>query len=288
MIGIITVNWRGYDITCQLIQQVLDNGHQDFRFILVNNSADEVEKFDANPVNDPRIQVIHSKENKGFSGGINMGLKVLLPIPEISHFIIMNNDVELEKDFIEQMLARAPREERIYSPLIYLRDTDLIYNTGGKVHVWLGGTVNQNNHVPVDRIRRIKPDYFTGCILFMHRRVIERVGLLDEDFGTYYEDVDFCTRAKKLGIELEMVWAVRARHFHSYSTKGKDNVIKIYLLNRNQILFAKKHLKPLPRMVFITAAVVRGFLFNLKPKRFPHYWRGVREGLGKSSAPGKS
>ena len=287
MIGIITVNWRGYDITCQLIQQVLDNGHQDFQFIIVNNSADEVEKFDTNPVDDPRIQVIHSKENKGFSGGINMGLKVLLPQAEISHFIIMNNDVELEKDFIKQMLARTPREDRIYSPLIFLRDTNLIYNTGGKVHVWLGGTVNQNNHVPVDRIRRIKPDYFTGCVLFMHRRVIERVGLLDEAFGTYYEDVDFCTRAKQLGIELEMVWEVRARHFHSYSTKG-DNVFKIYLLNRNQILFAKKHLKPIPRAVFISAAVVRGFLFNLKPKRFKHYWRGVREGLGKSSAPGKS
>ena len=116
MIGIITVNWRGYDITCQLIQQVLQNGHQDFRFIIVNNSADEVEKFDASPAADPRIQVIHSKENKGFSGGVNMALKELLPVAEITHFIIMNNDVELEADFIEQMLAKAPGDDRIYSP----------------------------------------------------------------------------------------------------------------------------------------------------------------------------
>ena len=285
MIGIITVNWRGYDITCQLIRQVQHNEHQDFRFIIVNNDPDDAGKFDTNPVDDPRIQVIHSPENKGFSGGVNMGLRVLLPVPEISHFIIMNNDVELEKDFIEQMLLRAPRDDRIYSPLIYLRDTDLIYNTGGKVHVWLGGTVNLNNHVPEAQIRKIQPDYFTGCILFLHRRVIERVGLLDEDFGTYYEDVDFCCRAREHGIDLEMVWEVRARHFHSYSTKGKDNVFKIYLLNRNQILFAKKHLKPLPRAVFISAAVVRGFLFNLKPKRFPHYWRGVRQGLAYRTAP---
>ena len=82
----------------------------------------------------------------------------------------MNNDVELEVDFIEAMLARHCRDDRIYSPLIYLRDTKLIYNTGGKVHMWLGGTVNQNNHVPDTKIRKIKPDYFTGCILFMHRR----------------------------------------------------------------------------------------------------------------------
>ena len=75
MIGIITVNWRGYDITCQLIQQVQDNGNQDFRFVIVNNSADDVEKFNANPVDDQRIQIIHSPENKGFSGGVNMALK---------------------------------------------------------------------------------------------------------------------------------------------------------------------------------------------------------------------
>lgn len=279
MIGIVTVNWRGFDITRELMEQVKASEFTDLRFIVVNNSSDEKDKFDANPVIDGRITVLHSGENKGFSGGVNLGLQELMQDERITHFIIMNNDVELRPDFITCMLQQAGRKDCIYSPLIYFRDTNLIYNTGGKVHIWLGGTVNLNNHVPDDRLKKVKPDYFSGCVLFIPREVLQKVGLFDETFGTYYEDVDFCYRAKEQGYELEMVWQVTARHYHSYATKG-ENVYKIYLINRNQILFARKHLKTLPCMVFITTAVVRGFITNLKPKRFKHYWRGVREGFG--------
>lgn len=278
MIGIITVNWNGYDVTCDLVNQVLRSSHTDFSFVVVNNSVGEAAKFDLSPVADERVRVIHSAENKGFSGGVNIGLRELLKQADISHFIIMNNDVKLDPGFIDDMLAHATRHDRIYSPLILLRDTNLVYNTGGRVVTWLGGTVNLNNHRPVDALRKTPPHFFSGCILFMHRDVAEKVGLLDEAFGTYYEDVDFCYRAREKGIEIEMIWDVRARHFHSYATKG-DNVFKIYLINRNQILFARKHLDPLPRLIFISAAIVRGFFFNLKRKKFKQYIRGIREGL---------
>lgn len=278
MIGILTVNWHGFDITNELISQVQASEYRDLHLVVVNNSLDEKDKFDQHPIEDERITVIHSPENKGFTGGINTGLKLLLPQKEVTHFIIMNNDVELRPDFLSLLLQKGQRTDRIYSPLIYFRDTNLIYNTGGQVKIWLGGTVNLNNHIPVNKLKKTKPDYFSGCVLFISREVIEKVGFLDEMFGTYYEDVDFCYRAKRLGIELEMLWDITARHFHSYSTKG-ENVYKIYLLNRNQILFARKHLPPLQRILFIAAAIVRGFIFNLKPKRFKFFARGVREGL---------
>lgn len=278
MIGIVTVNWRGFEITSELMGQVMASEFADLRLVVVNNSFEEKEKFDANLVNDTRITVFHSEVNKGFSGGVNMGLRELMKDERITHIIIMNNDVELRPDFINRMLQQAKGNNSIYSPLIYFRDTHLIYNTGGKVHLWLGGTVNLNNHVPDYQLKKVKPDYFSGCVLFIPRQVLEKVGLFDETFGTYYEDVDFCYRAKEKGCELEMIWPVTVRHYHSYSTKG-ENVYKIYLINRNQIIFARKHLKPLPRTVFIVAAVVRGFLMNLKPKRFQHYWRGIQEGF---------
>ena len=281
MIGIVTVNWKGFDITMTLIKQVMESQYRDLRFIVVNNSAEDVEKFEREPIFDERISIIHSAENKGFSGGVNLGLRQLLPNPQISHFLIMNNDVELTPSFLTDMLEHAPRIDRIYSPLIFFRDTDLIYNTGGKVLIWLGGTINLNNHTPVSQLKKVTPDYFSGCILFMHREVLEKIGVFNEIFGTYYEDVDFCYRARENDIDMEMIWEIRARHFHSYATKG-ENTFKIYLLNRNQIIFARMHLHGLSRIVFISAAVVRGFLSNLKPKRFQHYWRGVKDGFSVS------
>lgn len=278
MIGIITVNWRGFDVTMDLVKHLVASDYSAFRVVVVNNSVEDNEKFAANPVHDDRVVIINSSENKGFSGGVNMGLRELLPEKSFTHFMIMNNDVALASDFLTKMFEAAKSTEKIYSPLIFFRDTDLIYNTGGKVHIWLGGTINLNNHVPADRVRKVIPDYFSGCVLFMHRSVVERTGLFDETFGTYYEDVDFCYRAQRIGISLEMVWDVFARHFHSYSTKG-DNTYKIYLLNRNQVIFARKHLRCGAKLVFILAAVVRGLITNLGRKHFKPYFRGIKEGF---------
>jgi GT2 family glycosyltransferase len=279
MIGIVTVNWNGYEVTHNLVKQILENTYQDFRLIVVNNSPDDKSKFDQDPYfTDHRIEMIHSPINAGYSGGLNLGMKTLLLSPQISHFLLLNNDVVIEKEFIDQLLCLGKDENKIYAPLILYQDTDLVQNTGGNIYIWLGGGMNLNKNVPVTKIHKSQPDFLSGCILFMRREIIEKVGLFDEVFGSYFEDTDYCFRAKAIGIDLEILWGIQARHFHSYSTQGNKNY-KVYLLNRNQIIFAKKHLSPIPRIVFITAAIVRGFLFNLFSNRFSNYLKGVKEGL---------
>jgi len=279
VIGIVTVNWHGYEITCNLVNQILENDVPLFELIVVNNSPDEKTKFDQNPLfRDPRIRVIHAADNSGYAGGLNTGIKALLPTAHISHLLLMNNDVEIQRDFIQKMLAQGNDNNRIYAPLILLRDTELVQNMGGKLVPWLGGTININKNVPVAKVRKQQPDFLSGCVLFLHRSIIEKIGLFDETFGSYYEDVDFCLRALAVGIHLETLWDVRVRHFHSHATKSNSSY-KIYLLNRNQIFFARMHMPFFPRYIFISAAILRGFLQNLVKKQLPSYFKGVKEGL---------
>jgi GT2 family glycosyltransferase len=279
MIGIITVNWRGYEATRQLAGQLLASQYPEFRLIVVNNSPDETGRFtDDSAFSDPRVRLLHSTANTGYSGGINRGLKELLPDPRISHFLLLNNDVEVEPDFLSLLLQKGSGPRAIYGPVILLKETGLVQNTGGRIHICLGGTTNLNKNAPLSNLRRVQPDFLSGCILFMPRAVVEQVGLFDEVFGSYYEDVDFCLRAKALGVKIEILWDVVARHFHSLST-AKDDRYKIYLLNRNQLIFAKKHLPLLPRLVFIAAALVRGAAQNLLRGRLGAYLQGVKEGL---------
>jgi GT2 family glycosyltransferase len=279
MIGIVTVNWNGYEVTHNLVAQVLENTCQYFRLVVVNNSPDQIVKFDQDPIfKDQRIEIIHSQKNAGYSGGLNLGIQALLLIPEISHFLLMNNDVVIEKDFIDQLISQGNEGNKIYAPLILYQDTELVQNTGGNIYIWLGGGMNLNKNVPLAKVRKSQPDFLSGCILFMNRNIVETVGLFDEVFGSYFEDVDFCFRARAIGINIEILWNVTARHFHSYSTKGNKSY-KIYLLNRNQIIFAKKHLPTISRLIFITAAIVRGFLFNLFSRHLDVYFKGVKEGL---------
>jgi len=279
MLGIVTVNWNGFEMTRGLVEQLLESDFQDFRLAVVNNSPEEREQFETCSLfQDPRVMVIHSPVNAGYSGGLNTGLKSLLPDPAVDHFLLMNNDVRIGPEFLGRMLAEGQSENKIYAPLILLKDTSLVQNSGGEIHIWLGGSINLNKNVPIEKIQKRQPGYLGGCILFAHRKVIEKVGLFDEKFGSYFEDADYCLRAKAAGIAGEVLWDITARHFHSYSTQEK-NSYKIFLINRNQIYFARKHLAPLPRLVFITAAIVRGFLMNSTRTRFSPFMRGIIEGF---------
>ncbi len=286
MIGIVTVNWNAYEITVKFAEQLLENNLQNFTLVIVNNSPEEDTAFDQTPLcYDPKIQLIHAGANLGYSGGLNLGIKTLMQQPEVRQFLLMNNDVEFDKDFLQRMSLEGNDSNTIYSPVVMLRDTVLVQNTGGAVHLWLGGAMNLNKNVPIERIRKRKPDFLSGCILFMERPVVEKVGFFDEIYGSYWEDVDYCYRAKRLGIRLEVLWDVTANHFHSYSTKGNSDY-KSYLLNRNQILFAKKHLTLLPRILFSTMAIVRGFIQAILTGRMGSYFQGVKEGFGIDSSAG--
>lgn len=286
MIGIVTVNWNGFAVTSSLVMLIIEHCPAPFQLVVVNNSPEEKESFDKSALyHHPGIRVIHASKNTGYSGGLNTGIRLLLLSPEISYILLMNNDVEIEADFFRQMQAGGAQHDCIYAPLILLRDTELVQNTGGKLVTWLGGTINLNKNVPLAQIHRQQPDFLSGCVLFMHREVVETVGLFDETFGSYYEDVDYCLRAVTYGIRMEILWDLRVRHFHSHSTKG-DSSYKVYLLNRNQILFARKSLSWTKRVIFIAAAILRGLLMNLSTKRIKAYFQGVKDGLSIPLSPG--
>ncbi len=114
MVGIVIVNWNGFEMTRNLVIQIKQNEEQDFKMVVVNNSQGDAARFQNDPVfNEPRIQVIHSGENVGYSGGLNLGIKALLKYPEVSHFLLLNNDVVIEKSFIRQLQASAKENRKI-------------------------------------------------------------------------------------------------------------------------------------------------------------------------------
>ena len=210
MIGIVTVNWNGYEMSLNLTQQILESTFQDFRLVIVNNSPGENNKFDeGSAFNDQRIEVIHTRKNIGYAGGLNIGIKALLLFSDIDSFLLLNNDIEFSRDFINQIFASCVERDKIYAPIILYGGTERVQNTGGKIVIWIGGTINLNKNKPLERIRKKQPDFLSGCILFLHRDVVEKVGSFDESFESYYEDVDYCLRARDNAIGLEILWDLK-------------------------------------------------------------------------------
>jgi GT2 family glycosyltransferase len=242
--------------------------------IVVNNSPEEEELFEKwnKPEN---VTVINSGKNLGYAGGLNLGLKHALKDPDMKAVIITNNDIEVPKTLVEDFW-NEDWKNKILSPVILKKDTNIVQNTGGKISLLLGGAINVNKNVPLENLEIKEIDFLSGCMMFIPRNILERVGLFDPDYLAYYEDADYCLRAKSLGYELKICEDIIIRHCHSAST-SKDKGFKRYLIVRNSIMFAKKNFKFPKSTIFILMSIIRGFIQNLK--YLNSYFKGVKEGL---------
>ena len=101
----------------------------------------------------------------------------------------------------------------------------------------------------------IEPDYAPGCALFINRNVIEKVGLLKEEYFAYYEDTDLSFRTKKAGYIIRVIPKSIIWHKVSQSTYQK-NIKKIgttqsYYLAKNGILFGLSNLRGLSKYIYL-------------------------------------
>jgi len=104
----------------------------------------------------------------------------------------------VEKDFLSPLLEN-PAD--IVGPVIkFRRQERWIYDFGGKINWWLGRNKHIENYEL--RITNYELDYVSGCAMLVWRRVFEKIGLFDERYFLYFEDADFCLRAKKAGFKI--------------------------------------------------------------------------------------
>lgn len=274
-IYIVTTNWGTHDMTKSFVKDLLElEGIEDIKIVVTNNSPEENHLFSKwkFPNN---VKVINAGENLGYAGGINCGLEEALKDKDMEFVLITNNDIKFEKSLFKDFL-KENWKNNILSPVILKKDSDIVQNTGGKIYVILGGGINVNKNVPLERLVLKDIDFLSGCMLFLNRRILEDVGLFDPQYLAYCEDVDYCIRAKEKGIGLKVCDNIKIRHFHSASTSGNIG-FKKYLLTRNVILLARKHYKFPKKQIFILSSIIRGFFQNIFYLKY--FLKGVKEGL---------
>lgn len=274
-IGTIIVNWNSLQFTLDFLEMYRNSHIKGDQLVLVNNSPednDEVLK-----IKEKYIKVINTNKNLGYAGALNKGMNYL-DKEDIDWILLINNDVKIDSKFIERLRSLKDRNT-IYSPVITNHDSDIVQNTGGKLVLLYGGTINLNKGVQIQDIKKVDPDFLSGCCLFFHKEVLEKVGYLDESYGSYYEDVEWCFRAREKGVSLEVLWDLTLPHYHSMSTSNNSG-FKDYLIAKNSIKFAKSDLNKFNASVFIFFSMLTGFFWVLpRPKNLPYFFRGVKDGL---------
>lgn len=191
---IIIVSFNGGETLVKLIDDLINekknNTKIDINLVVVENGREE--KF--------RIDTIKSKKNLGFAGGCNIGIRYALQ-NNADRILLLNQDVVIKPGFI-QTFINNPAD--IISPVIqFKRGNNWVYDFGGKVN-W---SIGRNYHIEstsklISQQANQPIDYVSGCCMLVKREVFEKIGLFDERFFLYFEDADFCIRAKKAGFQI--------------------------------------------------------------------------------------
>ncbi len=184
------------------------------------------------------IVVDNDNRNRGFAGGNNVGIKQALK-KGAEYILLLNNDTVVKSDFLKKLMnvAKSNPEFGILGPAIYEYNSENVHFAGGKINWLYTKGIHQSS---ISNQQPAEVDYITGACLLIRREVIEKIGLMPEDYFLYLEDVDWCLSARKAGYKCILVPNSKIWHKVSSTTRA-GSFSYIYYHFRNGLLLAKRH-----------------------------------------------
>ncbi len=239
---VILLNWNGLADTRECLQSLRTVSYPNFRVVVVDNGSEGGEAGILQEEFGDFIHLIESKTNCGFAGGVNIGVRYVLE-EGTDYILLLNNDTIVHPGFMTELVrsAESLHDMAVACPKTYFYERpEVIYSTGGQVNLWTGSARQvgrgERDRGQFDGIER--RDYADGVCMLIPKHALERVGLLDEDYFAYWEETDWCARAREKGLRsyyvpLAKIWHKAARS----QSPGNDFY---YLYRRNALLFVRK------------------------------------------------
>ena len=277
-VAVVILNFNVRDLALKCVDTVRKSTYQNTEIILVDNAssdgiAEEILKY-------KDIRFIRNEKNLGYSGGNNAGIKKALE-DGADFVLVLNPDTTIDKNCIKNLVDGMEKNNAdIVGPKIYFSKSKKIW--------YVGGILDLNNvigkHRGVDEEDKGQydddsgTDFVSGAAIMIKREVFEKIGFFDDRYFLYYEDSDFCYRAKKTGFKIFYTPQAVVYHENAKST-GLGSPLQDYYITRNRMLFASKFLPLRTRF-----ALFREALRNLEnPMRRLAFWDFLTGNFGKGS-----
>lgn len=215
-----------------------------------------------------RMIFILSGKNRGYAGGMNLGLmfvlKYLRKVSDVKYVLLLNNDTLLSRNFLKELVDVAERYDRIgvVGPCVHHYYTKKFipieqYIIPIPLASLYGGIFN-NLFI---RENIVKHSYgasvvnrLDGSCMLIKLGILDHTGLFDENFFSYWEDTDLLTRVKKCKYLVVYVPSSIIRHKigAGYINLRKINTLAAYLMVRNGVYFIKKHFKNFKKFILLS------------------------------------
>ena len=279
MVSIITINYNGFEDTCELIDSLSENETYPYELIVVDNAS---EINEAEKLQDiyPKIRVIRSDRNLGFAGGNNLGYRYASGF----YILYMNNDMIVKAPFLKSLIDRlddscvglvSPKIKYSYAPDIiqYAGYTAMTSITIRNQLIGMGekdmGQYNQAR----------KTAFAHGACMLTTKTIIEKVGKMTEVYFLFYEELDWSLQVRQ--------YEPAATVFHKESmTIKRGTPMRCYYLTRSRLLFARRNnrwmlglISCLYQLILVLPKNVLYYSLHLKWQMVTAVWRGTIHGI---------
>lgn len=285
LLFVIVLTNNRHDDTLACLASLHQSDYQNMQIILLENlsmtDSPEVLQHDF-----PNVQTIRLYENLGYAGNNNIGIQAAIE-QGAEWILVLNDDTVLEPSCLSSLIEVAESEPKIgiLGPLVYHFDEPQIIQTaGGSLgRYWMIGHLGQDerDRGQFNTVRDV--DWISGCAILVRRELVEEIGMLDADYFLYWEEVEWCVRARKMGwrichVPQAKLWHKGVKQYSNYQPKPYVT----YYVTRNHLYTLLKHQAPWRAYAAAFMRIFQTLLsWSLRPKwRAQHQhrnamWKGL-------------
>lgn len=242
-IVVVILNFKVKNLALKCINSVKKSSWENLEIVMVDNNSQDGLEEETNKLEG--VKFIQTGKNLGYTGGNNIGIKKGLEMGA-ELILILNPDTTISKDIVEILAKSLEKEDAgIIGPKIY-------FSSDSEKKIWYAGGVfdtanvigshrgvNEEDHGQYNKIE--ETDYVSGAAMMVKAEVFNKIGFFDERYFLYYEDSDFCFRARKAGFKI--IYNPKAIVYHENAkSTGLGSPLQDYFITRNRMYFASKFL----------------------------------------------
>lgn len=242
---IIILHYGSLKNTNECLESLKKLDYPNFEILVVDNGAKE--KF--------KNATITNKENLGFAGGNNVGIKYALN-RGTDYVLLLNDDTIVDPGFLKELIKTGESDKKngILGPI--------------------GGKINWLHTKGIHTTKNV--DYISGVCMLVKRKVIEEIGLMPEEYFLYFEDADWCFKARKRGFKCVLVPTSQIQHKVSQSTV-EGSFSYIYYHYRNGLLLSRRNA---PFFIRLIAYFVSFLVYAKQLIKRPSKWtKAIKLGI---------
>lgn len=306
-VGVIIVSYNQKNFLKLVFGTLSEQSFTNFCIYFVDNcSNDGSVEYAKKLCSDLKLETrfFEQNENTGYTGGNNYGVREAVR-DGCKYCLILNSDTEPDKECIGSLIECIESNSEIAAtgPILLLGDkgarNTTIQEFGANADFRNYKIIKNYSSELFEPIEKNIPDYLqvnfiTGACLMLKSSVYEQIGLFDERYFAYGEEIDFFKRINEAGFKAVVTKNARVWHHHDWSGKNKKGYyIEYYLIQRNKYLYFRKHqfymymVRNILKDILMYPVYLNWFIRICDLKLSLYYLKGTFDGiLNKSGRPG--